>query len=161
MEENQITIQDEKYWNLVEECKSIIVETLFNSRIEILKGKWLLGKRITEEELNFEKGVYGEKTIQILAQDLEISQSHLYKILQFYKKFQLENFEKVLEVLPEGKNISWFKICQNVLPKPPEEIEKEEKIKKEQEECPHTQFVCVNCKKKFTIEEILNLYKEK
>lgn len=147
----EITIsQDERYYILVEECRAIIIETLFNSRMELLRGKWELGKKIVEEEKNFNEKVYGSKTILILADDLEISVSHLYKIIQFYKKYPLEIFEKVCEVLPEGKNISWYKICQELLP---EDGKKKEEIELEKD-CMHQVLKCDKCKKEFNLEEI-------
>jgi len=154
MADEIIKIEDEKYGVLVEECQAIIIETLTKSRIDLLEGKWLLGKKIVEEEMNFEKGVYGKRTVQHLAKDLRISDTHLYKIIQFYKKYQLENFDAVAQQLPEGKNITWYLLCQKYLPKPKEELEKEKEIQKKQEECSHTILVCKECKKEFKLEEL-------
>ena len=147
--------EEEFYSHFIEECRSAMVEAKFNSQIEALKGKWYLGKRIVEEELNLNKPEYGKHVMEILADDLDISISHIFKVAQFYKKFQFEHFDKVIEQLPEGKAISWFKLCQNVLPKPRDERVKEERVVELQKDCTHPILKCVACGKKFTMAELL------
>lgn len=138
---------EEKEWYqyLLEELRSILVEHRFNSAIELLKGKWLLGGRVIEEEANFERFGYGERATAILAQDLGMSSSHLYKCIQFYKRFPKAIFEEVLEVLPMGKNISWYKVCQELLPKSRGETDREREILDKQEQCLHSKLKCLDC----------------
>jgi len=156
-----VPIQElEWYSNLVEECRAIIVETRFNSAMELLRGKWELGKRITEEELEFERAGYGEKIIETLAKDLGISAVHLWKCIQFYKKFPKERFDYVISELPEGKNLTWYKIYSQYLPKHKEEIEKEKEREELQQNCPHSVLRCVQCKKEFNFEELVKWIRE-
>lgn len=150
----------EWYQNLLEECQAIIVETRFNSAIEILKGKWELGKRILEDELNFERAGYGKKIVETVSKDLGMSAVHLWKCIQFYKKFPKEKFDDVLNELPEGKAISWFKVSTLYLPKHKEEIEKEKELEELQKTCDHPKLRCVKCKKEFDFFELLQFIEE-
>lgn len=149
---------DERYNYLIEELKALILEAVRISREEIIRSKWELGKRIIQEEGNFERGVYGEKTIKNIARDLGTSVASLYKTLQFYRAYPKENFEDVMEELPFGNNCSWHKIVQHVLPTTREEREEtttEEEINTE--DCGHTLVTCNKCKRVFTFEDFLNL----
>ncbi len=151
--------QEEFYEHFIEECKAIMVESKFISAIELLKGKWELGKRINEEELSFKRAGYGEKIVETVSADLEMSASHLWKCVQFFKKFPLKGWDLVEDKLPEGKAITWFRLCQNILPKTTGEEVKEKSIEEKQKTCVHTKVKCVSCKKELTIEEILKLSK--
>jgi hypothetical protein len=160
--EQQIIIQQEEWYQLlVEQCRAIIVETRFKSAIDLLEGKWRLGKEVWENKMNFERAGYGEKMVETLAKDIGISASHLYKCIEFYKKFPAEDFEQVIPKLPaeEGKAISWYKLCQKYLPETKEEIEikqmKEQEKLERQQLCPHTILVCKICKKEFTTDELI------
>ena len=136
------------YPYFLEELKAIITETIYNSRVELIRGKWELGKAITEKMDLFKRAGYKEKVVENIAKDLGVSAVGLYKCIQFYKKYPLQNFNQVLEKLPEGKNISWYKICKNILPEPREE-------KKEKEECMHEVLKCKKCGKEFKRDELL------
>lgn len=161
MPKELIPLQElEWYQNLIEECRAVIVETKFNSAVEILKGKWELGKRILEEELNFKRAGYGEKIIESVSRDLGISAVHLWKCIQFYKKFTTDTFEKVLDQLPEGKAISWYKVYTLYLPKHKQEEKKELEIELKQKTCNHSKLKCVACGKEFDFPELLELIKE-
>uniref|UniRef100_A0A7V3JAP4 DUF1016 family protein n=1 Tax=candidate division CPR3 bacterium TaxID=2268181 RepID=A0A7V3JAP4_UNCC3 len=161
MEKELISLQElDWYQALCEECRAIITETMFNSRIELLRGKWELGKKIIEEELNFQKAGYGEKIVETLAKDLGMSAVHLWKCLQFYKKFPKERFEDVINELPEGKSISWYKIYTQYLPKHIDEMEKEKEIEETQENCNHDVLKCTKCKKEFRYPELLELVRQ-
>jgi len=150
----------EWYIEFIEQCHAIIVETRFNSTTELLRGKWELGKRIMEEELNFERAGYGKQLIKIIAQDLEMSRSHVYKCIHFFKKFPFEKFEEVLEGLPMGKNMSWYKICQELLPKSRDEKDKEQRTLDKQTQCLHQRVKCLDCKKVIELEKGLKLFLE-
>ena len=102
------------YQSMADECRAIIVEREFNSRMEIIQGKWELGKRIIEDE-NYKKfGKGNRKIISQLAKDIECSESNLYFSTQFYEKFPQSD---KLEALKIGKNISWHQITQKYLGK--------------------------------------------
>lgn len=104
-----------------------------------------------EEELNFQRAGYGEKIIERISQDLEVSSSGLWKCVQFFKKFQLDDFEKVVGKLPGGKDVSWYKVCQDVLPEPRKEDEAQ--VKKEKE-CSHRILFCKDCGKEFSLDDL-------
>jgi len=70
-----------------------------------------LGKRISEENHNFERvKIYGEKIVQGLAESLNISTRVIWYSLQFADKYP------DLNSIPEGKNITWDKIITKYLP---------------------------------------------
>ena len=113
---NDITL--EFYDEFISECKSIIVESVYNSREELLRGKWELGKLIAEQNNNFERAnIYGKQIVERVATDLGRSSSDIWRCLQFYKTFPEETFSQTLEKLPDGKNISWAKVIVKCLPK--------------------------------------------
>ena len=110
--------QEEWYQALVEECRAIIVETVFTSRIELIRGKWLLGDRLWQEK---NKGI--TKLLTRVSVDLRISERECWRCYKFreeYRDFLNKSGEINIEVLPEGKNISWHKIANKYLPQPKE-----------------------------------------
>lgn len=116
------------YQSLLDDCKAVITEKMFNSRVEIIEGKWELGKRINEENEQMERvKIYGKRIIETLAEDLNVSTSNLWTCMQFYNRFPEKTFSKVLENLPEGKDISWYLIMTKYLTKVPI-LEQERKI---------------------------------
>ncbi len=160
IEKKKITVEvrkEEFYQHFIEECQAIKVESMFISAMELIKGKWELGKRISEEELRFGKAGYGEGVMRIIAEDLNMSLSHVYKCVQFYNKYKFKEFEKVQEVLPGGKNISWYKLSQKFLI---EKSQGEEEIKKEGE-CIHSKLRCVKCEKEMNLNEVYEYCKGK
>lgn len=98
------------YKELVDECKEIITEAVFTSRWALVEGYWNLGKRISEENDNFERAkIYGEKILQGLAESLDISERTIYYAVQTFKKYP------DIQQIPEGKNISWNKLITQYL----------------------------------------------
>lgn len=128
----------EWYQELLEECKAIMIEKGFVARMEIIEGKWLLGDRILQEQENFERFGYGDKVVPKMANELNLSESHLWKILQFRRKYS--TWSAVEEQLPQGKAISWHHICQKMLPSA--------KRKVEPTDCSHYWVRCEKCKQK-------------
>ncbi len=107
---NELTKQ-EWFAALIDDCESIIVEAEFTSRWVLVEGYHALGTRILEEYHNFEREkIYGKKIVQCIAQSLDKSKRTIYQSIQFTKKYP------DLSLLPEGKNTSWFKICNKYLP---------------------------------------------
>jgi len=103
---------NEEYNLLVDEIKSTITESVFNSRQELIKGHWTIGKLIREFS-------GGEVTnlLQDLAGDVGISERLLWYSLKCYDTYpDLNN-------LPEGKNISWNKLITKYLSEPKERKE--------------------------------------
>ena len=101
----------EWYQSLVEDCQSIITESVFTSRWTLIKGYHLLGMRILEENDNFERSkIYGKKICSQVSNSLGKSRQTIQRAVQFATKYP------DLDSLPEGKNITWHKICNNLLP---------------------------------------------
>lgn len=99
------------YQSLVDDCKSIMIEAVFNSRWELLAGYHALGKRIATE-INLErKDIYGKKILKGLSKSIEVSERNIYSAIQFYNTFP------DITKLPDGKNISWTKVLK-LLPEP-------------------------------------------
>lgn len=154
--------QTEEFGFFIEECRQIFVQKLKESKYALVEAKWLLGKRITEEELKWARAPKGEKIIEVISVALGISPVHLWKIIQFYKVYPVEKYKTFDEVwmdLPSvlGDNVSWFNITTKVLPKTRQEELKDTEQKLSQEDCPHTRLKCMDCKKQFTIDELLQL----
>lgn len=107
--------KEEWYLALVEECKAIITEAVFNSRWALVEGYHQLGERIVTDTNLERENIYGEKIVQGLAQSLGISKRTVWYAIQFYEKYPS------LSVVPEGKNITWNKIITKYLPEPKKE----------------------------------------
>ena len=131
---------EEWYQNLVDDCRTIIVERGYRARMEIIEGYHELGERI-ETDVNFKKwsNLRGE-AIRQLANDIRLSYASLYYAIQFYNKWpELSN---AFESFTEGKEISWFKIVNKYLPE----------TKENKTELPLAQYVeCPKCGHRFAI----------
>jgi hypothetical protein len=90
---------------LIEELKGIITEGVFNSRWTLIEAYWQLGKLLTEKAKELPKGY-----VRALAPELKVKERLLYQTIQFYKAYP------DLSKLPMGKNISWHRIANNLLP---------------------------------------------
>src|SRR3990170_1228164 len=102
--------QEEWYQALIEDCKAIIVEAVFNSRWALVEGYHQVGERIVTDK-NFQKYAKGNySSFQGLGKNLGIAVSTIYYAVQFYEKYP------DLSQVPEGKNISWNKIITKYLP---------------------------------------------
>lgn len=95
--------EPEWYNQLVLDLKKIQFET-------IVKGKWMIGKRILEEE---GKPEYGEETIEQIAKDLGVDRSELFRCIQFAQK--VDDPSTFI-----GK--SWDFIRKNILPTQKKEL---------------------------------------
>ena len=106
MEKSLVKIDDNWYQKLIFDLKLLNFEG-------IVKTKHAIGKRIIEDELKFEKAKYGNRTIQNLADDLDVDKSELYRCVKFAKKYpELEKWNGVPQ-------LSWRKIIHNLLPEKP------------------------------------------
>lgn len=102
--------KEEWYLALVEECKAIITEAVFNSRWALVEGYHQLGERIVMDE-NYQKAAKGNlSSWQGLAKNIGISDRTIRYAIQFYEKYPR------LDTVPEGKNITWNKIITKYLP---------------------------------------------
>lgn len=139
----QEIITTEWFQAMIEDCEAIITERRFNSAMELIQCKWEIGNRILEDWDNIERFKYGSKIVETLSKILGMSPSHLYKCIEFARKFKTWN--EAEEALPDGKATSWYKVSQQLLP---ETAEKEKELKEQrQENCNHFNFqVIVRCK---------------
>lgn len=135
-------IKSDWYDELIEDCRAIIAEAHFSVQTELLKGKWEIGKRIMQDELQLERAGYGEQVVEALSGPLEVSPQTLWKCIQFYKKFKFEDFSEVMPKIEiDGKTPSWYRVCREVLP--------EHKQNNDLSECKHEQLMCLKCRKHF------------
>jgi len=111
MQLEKTDIQAEWFNHLIDDCQSIIVEAEFISRWALVEGYHLLGTRILEEYHNFEREkIYGKKIVQHVGESLGKSRQTIFYAIQFARQYP------DLALLPEGKNTSWRKICNEYLP---------------------------------------------
>ena len=125
-------IQTDWYHSLIDDCNSIIIEAEFISRWALVEGYHSLGLRILQDE---HKLVSGGSTLREalkrVSNLLNKGERTLYKVVQFAQEYP------DLALLPEGKDTSWRKICNEYLPehKEPNQPEFDENIEMEHE-CP-------------------------
>jgi len=108
----KIDFRSEEYFqNIVEDCRAIVVERSFNSRIEIVQGKWEVGQRISVDSDYQKNGKGSGKFIEQLGEEIKLSPSDIYDCIKIYDQYPKLNllFDKF------GKNISWFKIREELL----------------------------------------------
>jgi len=104
-------ITNDWYNNLVDDCKAIITEGVFTSRWALIETYHKLGQRILEDKDNFTKSGYTvDGMSQRIASSLGKSQRTVQQAIQFVRKFP------DMGALPKGKNISWNKVCNELLP---------------------------------------------
>ena len=126
------TIQTDWYQSLIDDCQSIMVEAEFTSRWILVEGYHSLGLRILQENDNFEReGIYGKKIVSRVTESLGKSERTIWRAMQFAREYP------DLSLLPEGKNTSWHKICNEYLPehKEPNQPKFDENIEM-QHRCP-------------------------
>jgi len=112
---NDLMVKEQWYEALIDECKDIITETIFTSRWALVEGYHKLGERILEDEDKFPKDIRGyQQMSSYVTTSLGCSQRTIERAIQFAKKYPS------LDNVPEGKNISWNKICNLYLPEPKE-----------------------------------------
>lgn len=111
-------LQDQEWYQaLIEDCQGILTEGIWNYRLTLIKTYHLLGKRILEENDNFKRErIYGERIANTVGESLGKSRQTIGYAIRFAKKYS------DLDLLPEGKNISWHKICNQYLPEPKEKL---------------------------------------
>jgi len=123
------------YKDLIEECGAIITEAEFISRWSLVEGYHQLGKRLLEENENFERAnIYGKEIASCVSQSLHKSKRTVERSIQFARKYP------DLNLLPEGKDTSWYKIVNKYLPEPRQQEPQEE---------PENLIECPFCHKRF------------
>src|SRR3990167_3435036 len=95
--------------DFIEEIKTILVEGVFASNWSRIQCYHEIRKRILEEE-------DVSKAMSIVTDAIpQLSDRTLQRCVQFVKKYPS------LDNLPEGKAISWAKVCNKYLPAPKED----------------------------------------
>ena len=98
------------FTNLIEDCKDIVVETEFTSRWSLVEGYHSLGARILSENVNFERAnIYGNQIVQRVATSLGKKPRTVYYAVKFATLYP------DLNLLNEGKNISWHHVINKYL----------------------------------------------
>jgi len=116
------------YKSIVDDCRAILTERVWNSRSELIIGYGEVGERIFTDK-NYQKYGKGNRAFNNrLFRDIGIGERNGYYCLEFYEKFIYKKFGDVCTIvqsLPvkEGKNISWNKIKILYLPKSREQKE--------------------------------------
>jgi preprotein translocase subunit SecA len=124
---NEIVVQgSQEYVAFLEELKAMITEGEFNARWTLLETYHEVGKFISESQCDYD--------VDQVAKDIEVSELTLKRAIKFYEKYPDMN------LLPEGKAISWHKVVNDLLP----EVKREPKELKEKEK-----KTCPNCGFKF------------
>ncbi len=104
-------VLSEQFQALVDECKAIITETIFNHRDVLIQGYHTLGKTVATNEAYQKYAKDNKSSLQDLAKTVGISPRTLYYCVQVYEKYPDTS------LLPEGKNLSWSKLITKYLPK--------------------------------------------
>lgn len=111
------------YKDLKLDCNNIISKGILRAKWELVEAYHQLGKRILLENDNFKRNkIYGHGIAQRLATDLNLSVRNIYRAMQFSKKYP------DLQKVPEGKNVSWYKICNKYLS---ESVELDSEVREE------------------------------
>ena len=71
------------YKLLVDDCKAIVTEAVFNSRWALVEGYHMLGERIVTEHNLDRREIYGKKIAQGLAQSIGLSERTINYAVQF------------------------------------------------------------------------------
>lgn len=108
---------EQLYESLVDDLKDLITERVWNIRHDRIKMMWDIGDLIvTECEKSGMKNY--SAIVKELEKDVGINFSQLYRAVKFKEKFN--TWQTAMDLLPDGKNISWKKICEKILPEIPE-----------------------------------------
>jgi len=123
--DNKLAFIGEWYQNWVDTARGIVWQTLRESRMALIKGKWMLGEHIESHIKDFNRSqIYKERISQKIADDIGVTIREINRCRQFYKycikEFEAKDWDTVCPNLPEEQQISWHKIVQNYLPEPKE-----------------------------------------
>jgi hypothetical protein len=113
---NEVTISIEAepwYRELIDDIDGLITEAGFAARWTLVQAYHTIGTRILEEYPNFERReIYGGEIAKRISESIGKGERTVQKAIQFAKMWP------DLDLLPEGKDVSWHKICNKYLPKP-------------------------------------------
>jgi len=123
----QLDKDAEWFSELCEQIKSIAIVKTFNSKVEIVEGKWLIGKEI-EEALadSTRQKIYGKGINKMIAETVHWSEREIYRCRQFYSKYPEEQFDKIVSKIPVDK-FDWHHITNQLLLNDPKENDPKKK----------------------------------
>jgi len=110
-----------EYLSFIDELKATITEGVFTSRWSLIETYHRVGEMITGRP---------DVTVQQVSRDAEIPERLIQRCVQFYNTYP------DMSKLPFGKNVSWHKIVNELLP-----------AHKEKEPCEHEWETIIRCKK--------------
>lgn len=99
---------------MIEELRGIWIKGMFNARRCLIEAYHLTGKTIIK--YSNKHSIERRKLCNSVAKDMKKGERTIYYTIEFANKFS------DLDKLPEGKNITWHKICNNLLTVPKKEI---------------------------------------
>lgn len=118
MQEKTKINEIELYQILCEDLQAIITERIWRSKIEVIVAYGEVGHRIVTDALYEKYSSQSKDFLEKLAKSIGISYSTICRAIQFWNKYHIDSHtcESSWDKLPEGKNISWYKICSKYLP---------------------------------------------
>ncbi len=124
----QLDKDAEWFSELCEQIKSIAIVKTFNSKAEIVEGKWLIGKEIEEALADkTRRDIYGKGINQMIAESIHWSEREIYRCRQFYSKCPYKKFDEVVRKIPIEK-FDWHHITNQFLLDTPKEKKEHEYI---------------------------------
>jgi N6-adenosine-specific RNA methylase IME4 len=106
------------FQQLVDDCQTIIIETQFTARWALIEGWHAVGSRIANEpHLKKQGGSNLLQTLKRVSKFLNTGERTLYKAVQFARQYP------DLSMLPEGKNVTWRYVCNELLPETKKQYE--------------------------------------
>jgi len=132
----ELSLGNDWFSELVGECKAILTEFGFISNLNRVRMYHELGKRILEDNSNFERSkIYGQHITQEVSKELGVGERTIQYAIAFAQKYPSIEWDSAeLGGLPHGKAITWTKVVRELLPEG-------EKKSKEEKHCPNCGFV--------------------
>lgn len=105
MAENKNILDKQNYQNLLTDVQSLINKGKYKAYKAfdniLVQTNWQIGERIVREELeNKDRADYGKYLIRNLALDLNIDRKELYKVVKFYRVYEI--------VGTVSRQLSWY-----------------------------------------------------
>jgi hypothetical protein len=110
--------------DIIEEIKDALVESSFTSRWSLIEGYHIVGKLLNEKRGEL-SNYYGSKFVNTVADKVGKGERTIRYCMQFAEKYP------DLDLLPEGKDVSWNKIIRKL---------ENREIKKKVHTCPKCGF---------------------
>jgi len=109
--------------SLADDVIAIHTEGIFISRWAVIETYHAIGRRIATDEGWKKWGRGNAEKLSHVTELTGIGERDIRRAIQFYEKYPTETAE-LIKLLPDGKNISWHKVVNNLLPARAEENDK-------------------------------------